>query len=178
MSYRQSISQLRPARTKKVNLQEKVQLLLTEADTGFATLMEKSIVVAYNMKQDMSEDDAVEKGNIKANDWKKDKVELGTDGIQQGIDIAKKISVGKFMVHTGSDSSTNNYYSKTLGYSADNTTPKTDIMGESAEYTFSMKQGGGSFLASPAAAEASGMVKSAILNYESNEGSKLAASLY
>jgi len=177
MSYRQSIRQLKPARTQKVNLQEKVQLFLTEADTVFATLMEKSIVVAYNMKQNMSEGDAVEKGNIKAAAWKKDKKELGKDGIQQGIDIAKKISVGKFMVHTGSDSSTNNYYSKTLGYSADNTTPKTDIMGESAEYTFSMKQGGGSFLASPAAAEASGMVKSAILNYESNEGTKVAASL-
>ena len=170
------MSQLRPARTPKQDLQEKVQILLTEADTGFATLMEKSIVVAYNMKQGMSEQEAIEKGSIVQSEWKKEKKLLGASGIQQGVDIAKKLSVGKFMVHTGR-ASANNYYNKTLGYSAIDTTPKTDIMGESTEYTFSMKQAGGSFLASPAAAEASGMVKSAILNYESNEGDKVATAL-
>ena len=176
MALQKYVRQLRPIQENYVDHVEQVQSLLVEADTGFATLMEKSIVVAYNMEQGMSEDDAVEKGNIEADAWEKDKVELGTDGIQQGIDIAKKISVGKFMVHTGRASATN-YYSKTLGYSASDTTPKTDIMGESAEYTFSMKQGGGSFLASPAAGEASGMVKSAILNYESNEGVKVNSAL-
>ena len=176
MSFRRSMSQLRPARTPKQDLQEKVQILLTEADTGFATLMEKSIVVAYNMKQGMSEQEAIEKGSIVQSEWKKEKKLLGASGIQQGVDIAKKLSVGKFMVHTGR-ASANNYYNKKLGYAASDTTPKTDIMGENAKLTFSMKQAGGSFLASPAAAEASGMVKSAILNYESNEGAKVSTAL-
>ena len=62
MSLRKSIRQLRPIQENFTAPVDKVQSLLTEADTGFATLMEKSIVVAYNMKQGMSEDDAIEKG--------------------------------------------------------------------------------------------------------------------
>ena len=115
MSLRKSIRQLRPIQENFTAPVDKVQSLLTEADTGFATLMEKSIVVAYNMKQGMSEDDAIEKGGIVQSEWKKEKKLLGASGIQQGVDIAKKLSVGKFMVHTGR-ASANNYYNKTLGY--------------------------------------------------------------
>ena len=173
---RKYVRQLNPIQEKYIAPLDKIQSLLTEADTGFATLMEKSIVVAYNIKQGMSEEDAIEKGSIVQSEWEKEKKLLGASGIQQGVDIAKKLSVGKFMVHTGR-ASANNYYNKKLGYDASDTTPKTDIMGESAQFTFSMKQAGGSFLASPAAAEASGMVKSAILNYELNESAKVSTAL-
>ena len=48
MSFRRSMEQLRPARTPKVDLQERVQLFLTEADTTSATYVEMAICVAYN----------------------------------------------------------------------------------------------------------------------------------
>ena len=57
---RKFVRQLRPTQEKYVAPVIKIQSLLTEADTGFATLMEKSIVVAYNIKQGMSEEDAME----------------------------------------------------------------------------------------------------------------------
>ena len=41
MSFRQSMSQLRPAHTQKVDLVEKVQILLTEAKMQLQTLFER-----------------------------------------------------------------------------------------------------------------------------------------
>ena len=49
MSLRRSMEQLRPARTQKIDLQEKVQILLTEASasTKFSTAMEDVIGACY-----------------------------------------------------------------------------------------------------------------------------------
>ena len=41
---------------------DKIQMLLSEADTGKATKSEQAIVVAYNMKKGMSEVEAYQKG--------------------------------------------------------------------------------------------------------------------
>ena len=170
MSLNKYVHQLKPIQENKNHILNRVQNLV-ETDTGFATLMEKSIVVGYNMKMGMSEEDAVEKGGIKPTDWEKDKKTLGNKGIEDGKAIAEKLSVGQYMVQTGRLSG-KNYYKVKFGYTADDTTSKTDVMGDSPDYTFSMKQGGGSFLATPGAGEAAGMVRSALLNYEVNEEAK------
>jgi len=47
MSFRRSMEQLRPAHTQKVNLQEKVQILLTEESEKFSTAMENVIGACY-----------------------------------------------------------------------------------------------------------------------------------
>ena len=155
---------------------DKVKSFLTEADTGGATRMEQAIVVGYNINKGMDETSAVERAGIQPEEWDKTKSALGESGIKQGSDIASKLSAGKYMVHTGRGSA-QNYYSKNLGYAAGDKTPKTDIAGDSSDHTFSVKQAGGSFLASPAAGEASGMVAAAILNYENNENSKVQSNI-
>ena len=48
MSYRRSMEQLRPARTQKIDLQEKVQILLTEAKATASTLFEGVIADCAN----------------------------------------------------------------------------------------------------------------------------------
>ena len=59
MSFRRSMSQLRPARTQKIDLQEKVQLFLTEASasTKFSTAMEDDdfLEIGENVERDMLE---------------------------------------------------------------------------------------------------------------------------
>ena len=170
------VRQVRPVQESHVNHLDKIQNLLTEADTGGATRMEQAIVVGYNINTGMDEDTAVEKAGIPPIEWDKTKSALGESGLKQGSDIASKLDAGNYMVHTGRGSATN-YYSTNLGYSAGDTTPKTDIAGDSAKHTFSVKQAGGSFLASPAAGEASGMVASAILNYENNESAKVQSNI-
>ena len=79
------------------------------------------------------------------------------------------------MIQLGRKGDTN-YYNKELGYPASDTTSKTDIMGSNGD-TFSVKEGGGAFLASGAGAESSGMVMAALLNYEKNEGKKASEKL-
>ena len=51
MSFRRSMEQLRTVSNPKQNIQEKVQLFLTEADTSKATKAEMAICVAYNKLQ-------------------------------------------------------------------------------------------------------------------------------
>ena len=176
MSLRGYVRQLRPITEKYISPVDKVQSYLTEADTGGATRMEQAIVVGYNINKGMDENASIEKAGITPVEWNKTKSDLGESGLKQGSDIASKLFAGSYMVHTGRGSASN-YYSKNLGYSAVDTTPKTDIAGDSVEHTFSVKQAGGSFLASPAAGEASGMVASAILNYENNEGAKVQSNI-
>ena len=176
MSFQKYVHQLKPRQESRIDHVEKIQSFLTEADTGAATRMEQAIVVGYNVNKGMTEEEARETAGISSTEWSKAKDALGKAGLQQGSDIASKLSAGNYMVHTGRGSATN-YYSKNLGYSATDTTPKTDIAGDSAKHTFSVKQAGGSFLASPAAGEASGMVASAILNYENNESAKVQSNI-
>jgi hypothetical protein len=179
MSYLQKyVRQLKPRNESYTPPVDKIQNFLTESDTETATRMEQAIVVGYNIHKNMSEDEALKQAGISSEEWKKAKTILGTSGIKQGADIASQLTAGKHMVHTGrgKDKPTNYYGAnkpKGLGYDAGNITPKTDIAGDSSDHTFSVKQAGGSFLASPAAGEASGMVASAILNYEKNEQAKV-----
>ena len=49
MSLRRSMEQLRPARTQKIDLQEKVQSLLTEESEKFSTAMENVIFILSNL---------------------------------------------------------------------------------------------------------------------------------
>ena len=171
------VRQVKPVQEKHcTNYVDRVQTLLSEADTAGATRMEQAIVVGYNINKGMSEEEAVEIAGIPSVEWNKTKSSLGKSGLKQGADIASKLSAGKHMVHTGRGSA-QNYYNKKLGYSAGDTTPKTDIAGDSSKHTFSVKQAGGSFLASPAAGEASGMVASAIMNYENNEKAKVQSAI-
>ena len=176
MGIKKYVRQVRPVQEANVNHLDRIQSFLTESDTEGATRMEQAIVVGYNIKKDMTEEKAVETAGIPSTEWDKTKDALGKSGLQQGSDIASKLDAGSFMVHTGRGSASN-YYSKNLGYSAVDTTPKTDIAGDSAKHTFSVKQAGGSFLASPAAGEASGMVAAAILNYENNENVKVQSNI-
>jgi len=176
MSLRGYVRQLKPRTENYIPPVDKVQNLLTESDTEGATRMEQAIVVGYNINKGMDEDTSVEKAGITPVEWEKTKSALGESGLKQGSDIASKLSAGSYMVHTGRGSASN-YYSTNLGYSAGDTTPKTDIAGDSTDHTFSVKQSGGSFLASPAAGEASGMVASAILNYENNESAKVQSNI-
>jgi len=173
MSLQQYVRQVRPRNESYISPVDKIQNFLTESDTETATRMEQAIVVGYNIHKNMSEDDAVKQAGISSTEWGKTKTELGTSGIQQGATIASQLTAGAYMVHTGRGKATNYYGTKGLGYDAKNTTPKTDVAGDSSNHTFSVKQAGGSFLASPAAGEASGMVASAILNYENNEPTKV-----
>ena len=176
MSIQEYVHQLRPRKESHVNHVDRIQSFLTESDTEGATRMEQAIVVGYNINKGMTEEKAVETAGIPPTEWGKAKDALGKAGIQQGSDIASQLSAGNYMVHTGRGKSTN-YYGTKLGYDAKNTTPKTDISGDSAKHTFSVKKAGGSFLASPAAGEASGMVAAAILNYENNESAKVQSNI-
>ena len=63
MSLRRSMEQLRPARTQKVDLVEKVQqILLTEGLT--AAQWEQVICVAYNMSTGLTQAQAISKGQV------------------------------------------------------------------------------------------------------------------
>ena len=164
MSYRRSMEQLRPARTQKQNIQEKVQLFLTEADTSKATKAEMAICVAYNMKKNsISEADAVEMAEIESKKW--DGVDIPTR------DVGKKTadtmpSVGPKLMHSGSVSSTNNYEKGT------DTTSKADMVGNSNNQISLKKQGdkgSGAQLMSAKSGEATGVFNAALAHHDKNE---------
>ena len=148
MSYRRSMEQLRPARTQKQNIQEKVQLFLTEADTSKATKAEMAICVAYNMNQNsISEADAVKMAGIEPKKW--DSVNKPTRAV--GKKTADTMpDVGSKLMHSGTVSSTNKYKKGT------DTTSKADIVGNSANQISLKKQGDkGGVVCSSASTQAS-----------------------
>jgi len=168
MSYRRSMEQLRPARTQKIDLQEKVQLFLTEADTSKATKAEMAICVAYNMKKNsISEADAVEMAGIESTKW--DGVDKSTRAV--GKKTADTMpNVGKKLMHSGTVSSTNNYDKGT------DTTSKADIVGNSANQISLKKQGdkgSGAQLMSAKSGEATGVFNSAVKHLEKNQTPKI-----
>ena len=73
MSLQKYVKQLRPRNESYVPHVDKIQNLLTEADTGGATRMEQAIVVGYNINTGMDEDTAVEKAGIPLVEWNKTK---------------------------------------------------------------------------------------------------------
>ena len=173
MSYRRSMEQLRPARTQKIDLQEKVQLFLTEADTSKATKAEMAICVAYNMNQNegMSEADAVALAEIESKKW---------DGVDKPTRaVGKKTAdgmpnVGSKLIHSGSVSSTNKYLKGT------DTTSKADMVGDSANQISLKKQGdkgSGAQLMSAKSGEATGVFNAALDHFKANESMKLTGDL-
>jgi len=173
MSLRRSMEQLRPARTQKVNLQEKVQSLLTEADTSKATKAEMAICVAYNMNQNkgMSEADAVALAGIESKKW--DGVDKPTRAV--GKKTADTMpNVGKKLMHSGAGKATNNYKKGT------DTTPKADMVGDSNNQISLKKQGdtgGGAQLMSAKSGEATGVFEAALDHFKANESMKLTGDL-
>ena len=179
MSLQKYVQQLKPIQENYIKPDSRVQNLV-ESNTKYATLMEKAIVMAYNMKKkDRSEDEAANLGQIEMEVWQKEKKDLDSlrsDWEEESKDIVKNLKVGDHMVQLGRKGDAN-HYNKTLGYPASDKTSKTDIMGSDGS-TFSLKEGGGAFLASGAGPESSGMVMAALLNYEKNEKKKANEKLY
>ena len=71
------VRQVKPVQEKhSTNYVDRVQTLLSEADTGGATRMEQAIVVGYNINKGMSEDEAVEIAGMPSVEWNKTKSSL------------------------------------------------------------------------------------------------------
>ena len=104
MSYRRAIEQLRPVRYPKQDIQEKVQLFLTEADTSAATYAEMAICVAYNKLQGSKT--PVEDAGIPEANWAK----VNTKIRNTGKAVAKQLgNRGSRLIHAGTSTGTNNY---------------------------------------------------------------------
>jgi len=168
MPLQQYVRQLRPRNESYVPHIDKVQNLLTEADTGKATKSEQAIVVAYNMKKGMSEEEAYKKGGIPDAEWEKVDDSLKADG--KAI-VASMEDVGNYLIHYGRGSA-QNYFGKNYKLPAKDTTPKTDLYSDTGR-AFSLKDAKGAVLLSPKGGEATGVVKSAIENFQKNEKGKL-----
>ena len=132
---------------------------LAEADTSGATYVEMAICVAYNKK--MKFKDPVASAEISESNWKKVSKPLRVIGEK----VAKTLSAGKVMIHSGSGAS------KTYYKLGSDTTPKTDLYGDS-ESRFSLKQAGesgtGAQLMSAKSGEASGVLNFSIQHLEKN----------
>ena len=92
---------------------------LVEADTSGATYVEMAICVAYNKK--MKFKDPVAAAEISESNWEKVSKPLRVIGEK----VAKTLSAGKVMIHSGSGAS------KTYYKLGSDTTPKTDLYGDS-----------------------------------------------
>jgi len=168
MSLRKYVRQLNPVQENYIAPVEKVQNLLTEADTGKATKSEQAIVVAYNIKKGMSEEEAYKKGGIPDAEWEKVDDSLKANG-KAIVDSME--DVGNYLIHYGRGSA-QNYFGINYKLSAKDTTPKTDLYSDTGR-AFSLKDAKGAVLLSPKGGEATGVVKSAIENYQKNESATL-----
>ena len=168
MSLQKYVKQLNPRDESYVPHVDKVQNFLIEADTGKATKSEQAIVVAYNMKKGMSEEEAYKKGGIPDAEWEKVDDSLKADG-KAIVDSME--DVGNYLIHYGRGSA-QNYFGKNYKLPAKDTTPKTDLYSDTGR-AFSLKDAKGAVLLSPKGGEATGVVKSAIENYQKKESGKL-----
>ena len=152
MSFRRSMEQLRPARTQKVDLQEKVQLFLTEGLK--AAQWEQVICVAYNMSTGLTQAQAISKGEVTLELPKiKANLKVGQKIIENSFTSAKGV-----MQHFGSGSTDltsgwEDYFVKYTGAPANTPTktPKTDM--KLGRQNISLKKYGGSQLMSGGKAE-------------------------
>jgi len=173
MSYRRSIEQLRPARTQKVDLQEKVQSFLTEAggSTKEATQAEMAICVEYNKKQGMSLTEAMIAAEVDPSEYEGVSSVVKKVG-NKTVNTSGFPNVGSKLIHSGKSSASNQYSKLNAGGS--DTTPKTDIYGNS-NYRISLKKkgdkGGGGRLMSAKGGkgDAAGVLASSIEHYNKNE---------
>ena len=104
MSLQKYVQQLKPIQENYIKPDSRVQNLV-ESNTEYATLMEKAIVMAYNMKKKgRSEDEAANLGQIKMEDWQKEKKTLDSlrsDWEEESKNIVKKLKVGDHMIQLG-----------------------------------------------------------------------------
>ena len=168
MSYRRAIEQLRPVRYPKQDIQEKVQLFLTEADTSAATYAEMAICVAYNKLQGSKT--PVEDAGIPEANWAK----VNTKIRNTGKAVAKQLgNRGSRLIHAGTSTGTNNYR---LG---SDTTSKADFVGNGSNQ-ISLKKAGdkgeGAQLMSAKSGEATGVFEAAIAHYQKNDKVNLSKS--
>ena len=161
MSYRRSIEQLRPARTQKIDLQEKVQILLTESDTSSATYAEMAICVAYNTLKGSKT--PVEDAGIDEKNWAKVKQPIRNTGKKVAKELGNK---GSRLIHAGTSTAKNNYRLGT------DTTSKADFVGD-GKNQISLKKAGdsgeGAQLMSAKSGEATGVFEAAIAHYQKND---------
>jgi len=172
MSLQKYVQQLKPIQENKVNYVDRVQTYLTEADTQKATRAEQAIVVAYNMKKGMSEEEAYKTGKISDKEWKKVNDNLKRDG--KAI-VDSMPDVGDYLVHFGRGKA-ENYFGIKYKLPAKDTTPKTDLYSNTGR-TFSLKKAEGAVLLSPKGAEATGVVKASIENFQKQEEGVVAAGI-
>ena len=123
MHLRKYVRQVRPIQENYVRPDIKIQTLLSEADTGKATKSEQAIVVAYNMKKGMSEEQAYKKGQIPDKEWEKVDSNLKKDG--RAI-VNSMPDVGNYLIHYGRGKA-DNYFKINYKLPASDTTPKTDL---------------------------------------------------
>ena len=151
MSLRRSMEQLRPARTQKIDLQEKSQILLQEATGPSGAQWENIITYYYN-------------GAKKSDPNYKEIKDFIKDYGKQGQAIARtfksKLKGGKMTQFGKGRGTVSNLYTKR---GASNPTPKTDMY--TPKYNISLKKAGGSQLASAAKGETKGMFNSALEHY-------------
>jgi hypothetical protein len=161
MSFRQSVSQLRTARTTKIDLVEKVQSLLTEADTSSATYVEMAICVAYNTLKGSKT--PVDDAGIPEANWAKVKDNLRKTGKAVAVKLGDR---GDRLIHAGTSTATNYYR---LG---SDTTSKADFVGN-GDNLISLKKAGdsssGAQLMSAKSGEATGVFEAAVLHYQKND---------
>ena len=135
MSYRRSMEQLRPARTQKQNIQEKVQVLLTEESEKFSTAMENVIGACYEAASQSNKDKREVRMKALLKTFSKDfnstsSVHAGKDQVENCLAFGEKIKDalpgkgnGKFAVQK---SGTITAFWKEKG--GKNSTSKTDIV--------------------------------------------------
>ena len=129
---------------------------------------EMGIAVAYNMmKNNISEDEALKMAQITGGNLKNYQ-DTRAFLLPVGEKIAKDLSVGGKMIHFGNATGITNW----SGWSGKDTTPKTDILGDS--YNVSLKMGSSNMIANPNRDEAIDTLKAALKYFDENESTALA----
>ena len=176
------INNVEPIKKEFVSFRDRYMgQLLTETATDAATKAEQAVCVAHNMirdnvsdvdkkvlkpkrgdTQDESVTIALKNAGVNQGDW--DSV---TDTIRKiGLNVAKNLKkeVNNYLTHSGRDMGGVNQFNAKFGYSAGDTTPKTDIMTTDGKRRFSLKKSDGAQLLSPRGGEATGVLRVAVQN--------------
>ena len=175
------INNVEPIKKEFVSFRDKYMgKFLTEASTDAATKAEQAVCVAHNMIRDNVSD--VDKKVLKQRGDTQDEsvtIALKNAGINQGdwdsvnnkirqigLNVAKNLKeeVNNYLTHSGRDMGGVNQFNAKFGYSAGDTTPKTDIMTTDGRRRFSLKKSDGAQLLSPRGGEATGVLRVAVEN--------------
>jgi len=164
MSLQGYLRQVKPRLTEShVPHVDRIQSLLTEADTTEATYAEMAICYHYNLlRTDGNSDRALSQAGISKENFKK----LFPSLLETGKKVANQMKDrGPWLLHSGSGSA-NTFYSQ-----GRDVTPKADFVGNNKNYISlkkSASSGSGAQLMSAKSGEASGVVEAAIGHYEKN----------